>query len=312
MKMSVRISAVICTFNRSSYLRKAIQSLIDQTLVESEYEILVVDNCSTDNTQQMVSEEFGTVENLHYIYESKIGLSTARNTGWKAAKGKYIAYLDDDAIAAPHWLETLIYDFDHVTPQPACIGGKIDPIWEAERPKWLPDKLLPYLTILDWSNEPSMIDESKYIAGANMAFTEQALALVNGFQTKFGRKGKKLLSNEELVLQNQLRKYGFNIYYDPKAMVRHHIVIDRLHQQWFVKRTYWQGVSRAFLVASEQSPSFSKKLKMSISSLLNLLQSPKQIVLSLLPSRNARTLKAKCRTANNIGYIVGLLTIDKY
>ncbi|MEO0376385.1 MAG: glycosyltransferase [Cyanobacteria bacterium P01_A01_bin.17] len=268
--MAVCISAVICTFNRSSYLQKAIQSLVDQTLAAGEYEIVVVDNGSTDNTRQTVDEIFSTVENLRYIYEPKIGLSQARNTGWKAAKGKYIAYLDDDAIATPHWLATLVHDFEKVIPQPACIGGKIDPIWEADRPQWLPDSLLPYLTILDWSSESSVIDEGQYIAGANMAFTHQALSLAHGFQTKFGRQGKKLLSNEELALQNQLRKQGFDIYYNPNVLVRHHIVVDRLRQKWFIQRTYWQGVSRAFLKVSEQSPSRLKRWRMSLSSLLNL------------------------------------------
>ncbi|PZD74231.1 GalNAc(5)-diNAcBac-PP-undecaprenol beta-1,3-glucosyltransferase [Acaryochloris thomasi RCC1774] len=306
--MSVRISAIICTFNRSKYLQKAIQSLIDQTLEKYEYEILVVDNCSVDDTRKVVDDKSRIAGNLHYIYESEIGLSKARNTGWEAAKGEYIAYLDDDAIATPHWLATLLHNFENITPKPACIGGKIDPIWEAERPEWLPDKLLPYLTILDWSSELIIIDENQYIAGANMAFTQQALTLANGFQTKFGRRGKKLLSNEELVLQNQIRKHGLDIYYNPEAVVEHHVVADRLQQNWFVKRTYWQGVSRAFLIVSEQSPSVLQQWKMGVYSLLNLLKSPKRIVKSLLPSRNPRYLQARCSTASNIGYIVGLLT----
>lgn len=308
--MSVRISAIICTFNRSSYLQKAVQSLIDQTLETSEYEILVVDNGSVDNTRQVVDEQLKVVGNLHYIYEPKIGLSQARNTGWKAARGEYIAYLDDDAIATTDWLATLLHDFQNITPQPGCIGGKIDPIWEIERPSWLPDKLLPYLTILDWSHKLILIDESQYVAGANISFTRQALDLVNGFQPKFGRKGKNLLSNEELVVQNQIRRQGLAVYYDPQAVVRHHITADRLQQSWFIRRTYWQGISRAFLIVSEQSPSTLQQWRMSASSFLNLLKSPKQILKSLLPFSAPDVLQAKCRTARNIGYIVGLLTAE--
>lgn len=308
--MTVRISAIICTYNRASYLRKAIQSLVDQDLAKNEYEILVVDNCSSDDTKKVVTEEFNSAPNLKYIFEPQLGLSNARNTGWKAAKGAYIAYLDDDAIASSHWLSQLIQTFESTTPMPGCVGGKIDPIWEADRPQWLPDNLLPYLTILDWSDQTLVLDKAQYIAGANMAFSKTALELVNGFQSELGRKGKKLLSNEELVLQNQLRNHNLDIIYDPIAVVDHHVVLNRLKQKWFLERTYWQGVSRAYLLATEESPSASKRFRMSSITLLKLLKAPKQIAALLLPTNNPRMVEAKCRAANKVGYIVGLLTVE--
>ena len=133
--MSIRISAIICTLNRAAYLEKAIQSLADQTLPEEQFEIIVVDNGSTDNTKTMV-EGFKHLENLRYIYEPIMGLSQARNTGWQNAQGDYVAYLDDDAIACPEWLERIVQAFDTVEPRPGSVGGKVIPVWEAERPAW--------------------------------------------------------------------------------------------------------------------------------------------------------------------------------
>ncbi|MEE8471432.1 MAG: glycosyltransferase family A protein [Dehalococcoidia bacterium] len=98
--MSIRVSAIICTHNRSDYLRQAIQSLADQTLPTEQYEVIVVDNGSTDNTRAVV-EGFDHIANLRYVYEPILGLSQARNTGWQNARGEYIAFMDDDAIGYP-------------------------------------------------------------------------------------------------------------------------------------------------------------------------------------------------------------------
>ena len=99
---ALRISAVICTHNRAAYLQKAIQSLIEQTLPKDQYEIIVVDNSSTDNTKQVVSRlqaaclrsqektdacglQLEACDLVRYVFEPVLGLSQARNTGWKAA-----------------------------------------------------------------------------------------------------------------------------------------------------------------------------------------------------------------------------------
>src|SRR3989337_3554689 len=108
--MSFVISAIICTHNRVEYLTKAIQSLVDQNIPKSKYEIIVVDNCSTDSTREVV-EKFSSKSNIRYIYEPTLGANKARNTGWRNARGKYIAYLDDDAIASPVWLCRILQGF---------------------------------------------------------------------------------------------------------------------------------------------------------------------------------------------------------
>src|SRR4051812_37764690 len=132
--MTIRISAIIPTYNRDAYLGKAIQSLVDQTLATEQYEILVIDNCSTDHTREIVCNEFGHVPNLRYIYEPVQGLNQARNTGWRQARGELVAFLDDDAIANSEWLEKILMVFETVKPIPGCVGGQVEGIWETERP----------------------------------------------------------------------------------------------------------------------------------------------------------------------------------
>jgi len=178
--MTVRISAVICTFNRADYLGKAVNSLVDQTLSKEEYEILVVDNGSIDNTRKVALEEFSHVQNLRYLYEPILGLSQARNTGWRNAKGEYVAYLDDDAIASPRWLEAILDVFETVKPEPGCLGGKVEPIWEAPQPLWLPDSLLASLSFVDWSENPCNLDHKQWLVGTNIAFPKYLLKAAGG------------------------------------------------------------------------------------------------------------------------------------
>src|SRR3990170_3383610 len=121
--MSILISAIVCTHNRAPYLFKALRSLDNQTLDSALYEVIVVDNASKDNTKE-VFREFSGKTNWRYIYEPDIGLSRARNTGWRNAHGAYIAYLDDDAVACPEWLENIINVFETFKPSPASVWGR--------------------------------------------------------------------------------------------------------------------------------------------------------------------------------------------
>ena len=244
--MSVRVSVVIPTYNRSEYLRKAIQSLIDQTLPRDQFEIIVVDNGSTDRTKAVVSEEFGNF-NLRYVKEPKVGLCWARNTGWLSANGDYVAYLDDDAIASRRWLEAILDVFDGVKPVPGCVGGRVDLIWEAPRPDWLPDDFVPHLAQVNWSSELIALDETQYLAGVNFAFPRKRLKEIGGFDPRIDRQGKKLLSNGDILILRQLQNMGYTCYYHPEIAVQHHVSKERLNKKWFLRRLYWQGVSDVVL-----------------------------------------------------------------
>jgi glycosyltransferase involved in cell wall biosynthesis len=141
-KPAPRISATICTHNRAEYLGKALKSLSVQTLPAEDFEVLVVDNASTDDTAALVESVRPILPSLRYVFEGSLGLSRARNTAIREARGDYIAFLDDDAVAVSEWLEAILTAFDTVKPTPVCVGGRIEPIWEGARPSWLADTSL--------------------------------------------------------------------------------------------------------------------------------------------------------------------------
>jgi len=310
--MSVHISSIICTLNRADYLRKAIKSLVEQTLTKEDYEILVVDNGSTDNTKQIVVEEFAQVQNLRYIYEPIMGLSQARNTGLAHATGKYVAYLDDDAIACPHWLQKIVEVFETVNPQPGCAGGKIEAIWEAPRPLWLSDTLMTYLSALDYSQTPiSLNDTPCRLHGANIAFPKNLLKDMGGFQVDLGRKGNNLLSNEEFLVQQQLVDKGYSCFYHPEIAVSHHVPASRLTKDFFVNRLYWEGISKAIVQMHQESPSNLQRLRRTVSRVFRLCRSPRKIANLVIPTNNPDRFTQKCLTLSNMSYILGLLGIVK-
>ena len=245
--MGLPVSAVICTHNQAQWLGEAIESLVDQTLAKDAYEIIVVDNASSDSTRTVVGK-FLDRDNFHYIFEPRIGLSYARNTGWQSAKGQIIAYIDSDAVASSDWLEKMLQCYQNISPTPICVGGRILPLWDAPRPKWLSKSMEPYVGIIDWSEGAGTIEEKgPYLAGSNVSYQRWILNHQQGFNPALGRKGRILLSNEEILLQYRIRAQGYHIWYDPQILVMHHVKKSCLTINWFYKRYYWQGISDIIL-----------------------------------------------------------------
>ena len=300
--MSVRISAVVCTHNRAAYLRKALHSLIDQTLAQDLYEIIIVDNGSQDNTKQVVSE-LSAVPSLRYLHEPLIGLSRARNTGWRHAEGMYVAYLDDDAVACPEWLATFLDVFETFEPTPGCVGGKCEPIWEAPRPDWLSDKLLGFLAVVHWSDVPIVLNEEQWLAGCNIACSRELLQTVGGFREDLDRQGTKLLSSGEIYLQQQLDSLGYRSVYHPEIVVGHHVSRPRLTKKWFRERAYWQGVSNAVMMNQDGRLSH---LVRACLALARIGWSLPRLFLMLIATKSAARFRRQCQVLETIGYVSGL------
>lgn len=240
-----RISAIICTHNRDGYLGAAIDSLLAQDF--HAYEVIVVDNASTDNTKAIVEARLPHPQ-LQYVHESTLGLSVARNTGAKAAQGQILAYLDDDAEASPGWLTALnnIYETDDSV---AIAGGRVTLIWPPGRsaPKWLSEGLSGNLGAYDLGNDIVYITKPGLTPrGLNYSIRADFLNQIGGFDPNLGRVGKNLLSNEELVMTEKALKLGFKVAYLPEALAAHNVAPGRLAPGWFMSRSWWQGISECY------------------------------------------------------------------
>ena len=132
--MSVIFSVIICTYNRVGLLSGALESIGHQKFDNKKFEIIVVDNNSTDYSKSLVESFIKKYPNTRYIIEPHQGLSFARNRGWMEARGEYVAYIDDDARAEKNWLEVALMCFKEIQPEPKVVGGPILPYYTIEKP----------------------------------------------------------------------------------------------------------------------------------------------------------------------------------
>ncbi|TNE67592.1 MAG: glycosyltransferase [Alphaproteobacteria bacterium] len=243
--MQPLITVAICTYNRFGYLPLAIDSLVRQTLDAAAFEVLVLDNSSDQAAADAFWADYALPANARLVRTSPPGLSRARNIAYREARAPLLAYLDDDAIAEPGWLEAYLAYFA-ANPDVGVAGGPIDPIWpEAEKPAWLPGSFLECLSVLDLGDKDRHMADSAFGFGANLAFRTETLRQIGGFEESIGRIGNRtLLSNEEIIVQNRVcTEAGQKKGYAAKARVRHHVDAGRLSQNWFRSRLAWQAVS---------------------------------------------------------------------
>lgn len=240
------ISAIICTHNRDTYLGAAIDSLLAQQTAIG-FEVVVVDNGSTDRTREVVEQRLADAR-LRYVFEPVLGLSVARNTGAESSRGKILAYLDDDAEASVSWLDTLHSAFE-ANSKLAIAGGKVTLIYPPgqEAPRWLSPGLAANLGAYDLGDKIIYIDNPGLTPrGLNYAIRRSFLEEVGGFDTNLGRVGKKLLSNEELQMTELAIELGWQVAYLPDALAAHNVQAERLQRSWFISRGWWQGISECY------------------------------------------------------------------
>ncbi len=238
------ITAIVCTRNRARLLDSCLASLLHQTLPKARYEILVIDNGSTDDTAAVCRRY--EPDGVRRVSEPVPGLSRARNTGWKAAQAPYVGYIDDDATACEDWLGAALEGFMR-QPAPDWVGGPIYLQWETNEPDWMNDELRGPLGYVYWGDSPRQLSPAEWLGGGNSFYSRAKLAELGGFDERLGRKDECLLSGEEIQLQKRIEHAGGFLFYAPSAAIRHNVPADRVRPSWFYKRYYWGGVSDVIL-----------------------------------------------------------------
>lgn len=291
----MKATIAICTHNRAADLKEALLSILQQSFKHS-YEVIVVDNGSTDHTKQVVQEFQKMVDiPVLYVFEERLGLSVARNRAIREASGEYVLFLDDDAVASTDWVSGIVALFE-LDPQIGCVGGKIEPVWEGSAPLWLPQENRTLYTILDYSDEIVEMRKPDIPFGANVAFRKSVFDSMEAFREDLGRVGSNLLSSEESELIERVRA-RYTVYYTPHASVLHKIPRSRISKKWLLRRIYWQGVSSA--VTSKKKAGIFLK---------SLLKVPLFVLLSIVFMYDKRRIfRNISRIAYNNGLISGVL-----
>jgi glycosyltransferase involved in cell wall biosynthesis len=238
------ITVVLCTYNRGAALATALTSVLGSVPPgSSTWEVLVVDNNSTDQTRQVI-EDFSkrSAGRVRYLFEPQQGVSRARNAGIRQASGEIIVFVDDDVTVEPAWLQTLTRELHDGRWSGA--GGRVLPQWSSTPPAWLPigDRYgLAPLVMFDPGLEAGPLNEPPF--GANMAFRREVFAKYGDFRPDLGRCGSGMLSNEDTEFGRRLLDAGEKLRYEPTAVVYHPVPPNRIQKQYF--QAWWAGKARA-------------------------------------------------------------------
>jgi glucosyl-dolichyl phosphate glucuronosyltransferase len=237
------ISVVICAYTEKRWreLVAAVKSLRHQTVLPKEV-ILVVDH-NPDLLRRVRAElpDVVAVEN-----QEEHGLSGARNSGLEVAQGDVIAFLDDDAVAAPNWLEELAREYPDA--RVVGVGGASLPIWMHKQPAWFPEE---FNWVVGCSYRGMPVDTStvRNLIGCNMSFRREVFDAVGGFRNGIGRVDTRPVGCEETELcirANQLWPDRL-LLYKPDARVFHHVPANRACWRYFFARCYCEGIAKALV-----------------------------------------------------------------
>jgi glycosyltransferase involved in cell wall biosynthesis len=276
-------SVAICSYNRREHLLAAVGSVLGQTLPSDRYEVIVVDNCSTDGTAEAMGALVEQHPNLRYVYEGRLGLATARNTGWQAALGTYVAFLDDDARAEANWLETAQGLIERNPINLRCVGGPIHPFYTSPQPDWWLDSY----EIRTRGDVERHLRQGEFFSGSNMVWLKDALHSHGGFDSSAGMKGRLLGMGEETGLFRHVWEGEESpvFLYSPDLRVYHWVPPEKMTMGYIVKRAAANGQFEASFALS-QNTNFAGRLRLVGATLRTLAF---EIPTTLLRRRHYRT-----------------------
>jgi glucosyl-dolichyl phosphate glucuronosyltransferase len=247
---SIDISVILCTYNRSARLRTALKSLLacDRTGIAA-WELIVVDNNSTDGTHAVV-EEFRRADphTVRSLFCAELGKSHALNAGIAAARGELLVFTDDDLTFAPQWLRSYA---EAMRTGATGYAGRVVAVWDSPRPRWLsedgPHRLMDVIVQYDLGEAVLTVPPTRPPFGANMAFRRTAFTRHGPMRTDLGRVGRTSLTGEDTEFGRRVMGARERIEYIPSATAYHPVDQFRLQRRFFLDYYYQFGRSHARL-----------------------------------------------------------------
>jgi glycosyltransferase involved in cell wall biosynthesis len=246
-----QLSVIMSTYNRGEVLHDAVRSVLAQRpAITPAFELIVVDNNSTDSTPEIV-RRFASVDGrVRYLFEPRQGLSYARNAGIREARAQLIAFTDDDVRAEPDWVEAILRAFrEH--PEADMVGGRVLPVWPAPPPVWLTRDHWTPLALVDYGEAPAAVtaDHPICLVGANLAFRRSVFDAVGVFAIDCQRVKDSIGSLEDHEFLLRLFRVGRHGVYDPRIMLHAAIEPNRLarayHRRWHTGHGHFHALLRS-------------------------------------------------------------------
>lgn len=258
----IYFSIVVCTYNRSSSLSRTLESLISQIFPKKEFEIIIVDNRSTDNTQKVCDNftKSNPENNIITLVENSQGISFALNRGIKEAKGKFIVYVDDDETVDENHLKNL-QGFLKQYPYTQLAASSVIPIYEGGEPKWM-SRFTQRLIGGTFEEKTKVVKvlRNTYPGTGHTIILKSLYDKYGLYNTDLGRKANGLLGAEDKDMAFRLKENGVVCYFFPNIPIYHHIPERKLTSEYFKKLTYSLGVSERIRTKNISEKAYCKRI----------------------------------------------------
>jgi glycosyltransferase involved in cell wall biosynthesis len=246
-----KVTVAICTWNRCEALRVTLEQFTRLRVPEGlAWELLIVNNCCTDATDQVV-KSFESRLPIRLLHETTPGQSHARNLAIREATGSHIAWTDDDVLVDSEWLASLVRAFEQY--DATWVFGSSEPEWPSRAPAWYSERFRGYFAALDYGPESFVVtDWNQPFYGLNFAGTREAHIALHGFRTEFGFRGNEGGIGEDVDMFERALRSGMRIVYTPHDRDRHVIPPARVrkryhrHRQWVANQVYYRYVDEIF------------------------------------------------------------------
>lgn len=242
-------TVAIPTYNGESRLPELLERLRNQVNTEEiSWEIIVVDNNSTDNTAKIVQKYQQSWQQpypLKYYFETKQGAAYARKRAVEEAKGRLIGFLDDDNYPSAMWVQAA-YAFAQIYPHAGAYGSQIHPNWEVEPPENF-QRIAPFLAITERGNLPLLYEPRSKLLPPSAGLVVRRQAWLESLPEQpilTGRVTGNMLTSEDLEMLSYIQKSGWQIWYNPEMEIYHQIPCWRLQKEYLIPFFRGIGLSR--------------------------------------------------------------------
>jgi glycosyltransferase involved in cell wall biosynthesis len=249
----MKVSVVICTYSDDMYehFQECLESIRAQSYDDIEIIVIVDGN---DKLFERIETEYGGLSEIKiHCNEENLGLSGSRNKALEFVTGDVVALIDDDAVADQHWVEELVSVYE--TTDAIAAGGKINPLWVAGKPEFLPEEFY-WLVGVTHRGFADHGEEVRNTNGSNISFKTEVLEELGGFEVQVGRQGENNLQAHETELCSRMREeFGRGVIYNENAQVGHKVFEYRTDKRWLLDRAFWQGYSKRAMetIVSQES-----------------------------------------------------------
>jgi len=247
--MALRATVAVCTYNGAERLPRVLAALERQTFLTESWEVVVVDNASTDETVSVVEGWLGRSDcrmSGRVVTEGNQGLSFARERAAREARGEVVCFVDDDNVPSPDWLELAVGAFARRV-NAGVIGGKVEACWEAA-PTPLAEAVAGFaLAIVDLGPHPVLVDGTgSGIVGAGMCVRRGLLLRIFDefrFRERISdRRGNDLISGGDLAVSVAARMLGMECWYEPGMRMEHVLPPSRMAKPYLLR--LFSGIGR--------------------------------------------------------------------